>query len=120
MTDLGIKINKEFDVIKCFNNYLSEVFEEIKDTRDFKNKIHLHKNFIYWDFLKSLCDSHLKLCVDSLVKTQSLSNEINFDTEQPQRAVSNYLINESTETQLTQKEFYRMIIDSAQHELNLL
>jgi hypothetical protein len=50
----------------------------------------------------------------------SISEEINNDIEQPQRAISNYLIRESQETELTQKEFYQMVIDSAQHELNLI
>lgn len=50
----------------------------------------------------------------------SLANTINKDIEQPQRAISNYLIRESHETTITQKEFYQMVINSAQHELNLL
>ena len=49
-----------------------------------------------------------------------MSSNINNDKEQPQRAVSNYLIRESQSTNFTQKEFYQMVIDSAQHELNLL
>ena len=120
MTELGIKINKDFDIVNCFNTYLKDVFEDIKDTRDYTNKIHLHKDFIYWEFLKSLCDSHLKLCVGSLLKTQSLSEEINSDIEQPQRAISNHIILESQKTKFTQKEFYQMIIDSAQHELSIM
>ena len=50
----------------------------------------------------------------------SLSNEINKDLDQTIRAISNYLIRESQETKHTQKEFYKMVIDSAQHELKLL
>ncbi len=50
----------------------------------------------------------------------SLSNEINNDTDQPERAIANYLIRESQETKFTQKEFYQMVIDSAEHELNLI
>ena len=49
-----------------------------------------------------------------------MSQEINNDLDQPQRAISNYLIRESQETKFTQKEFYQIVIDSAQHELNLM
>jgi hypothetical protein len=63
---------------------------------------------------------NLLLSLGVSTKKTSLSEEINNDQEQPQRAISNHLIRESQETKFTQKEFYQMVIDSAQHELNMI
>lgn len=78
--------------------------------------------FIGTDAQQEINDIELKdiTSLKKLSEIISISEEINNDTDQPERAIANYLIRESQETKFTQKEFYQMVIDSAEHELNLI
>ena len=61
MTELGKSIIENKDFVKTFNNYLNTVFNEIRETRFESEKIHLHKEFIFWELIESLAKSHKQL-----------------------------------------------------------
>ena len=76
------------------------------------------RDFIEYGVKKT--ENKKKIKYDDYIKEQVIKEEINNDTDQPERAIANYLIRESQETKFTQKQFYQMVIDSAEHELNLI
>lgn len=60
MKELSKEIIEKNEFVGVFNTYLNTVFKDIKDTKFVSEKIHLHKEFIFWEMVEEIAKTHKK------------------------------------------------------------